>query len=325
MSESIVIDEEQKLVINEVNNVPTFVLNSLRDGAKIGDCSALALVSRVLSGICLEYGLEPVGEIGVHEDSSHSSSRQTWEMSFTIPEPVFLPQTNTTNHASLVFLCVVMRHYIFVYCSARVAKSGEMAYSVSAASTNIHIPFYVTRTNAKIEVSNLHILMEDLRSKICAPSLAVAAYEIGRSLKLALPSLPDEIMQNILGRLDLTDTLSLGLTCHTLLSVTSRDSVWDRLFRFQFQLDPIEDWNGDESMKSCFVREWNKRNRPIPAPQLRTLFRRGPRPLWIHRRSERVTPPFLRGVGDDDRLPFTGFQGTNYFRSGPPLPPWRLS
>lgn len=251
--------------------MPSFVLKSLRDGARTGDCSELALIARILSGVCLEYGLESIEESGASHPNS-STSRQTLEISFAVPEPLFLPQS-TPNSASLVFLCVVMRHYIFIYCLAKITKSEEAPYSVSAASCNVHIPFHVTHTNTQVVLSELSTLLEDLRSKICAPSLSVAAYEIGRSLRLALPSLPEEILFNILQRLDLIDTLSLGMTCHPLLKITSMDSVWERLYRSQFQLEPVESSSEEESMKSRFVKEWTKRYKreDRSLPHLRSL------------------------------------------------------
>lgn len=218
----------------------------------------------------MEYELEPIQESGASHPNS-STSRQTLELSFAIPEQLFLPQS-TSNSASLVFLCVVMRHYIFIYCLAKITKSEEEPYSVSAASCNVHIPLHVEHSNTQVVLSELSTLLDDLRSKLCAPSLSVAAYEIGRNLRLALPSLPEEILFNVLKRLDLIDTLSLGMTCHPLLKITSMDSVWERLYRSQFQMEPVES-NEDESMKSRFVKEWTKRYKreDHPLPNLRPL------------------------------------------------------
>lgn len=242
------------------------MLNVLQEGARIGDCGELALIRRILYGTCLEYGLEPTEE--TITDLQTPSVLDTNALKFRIPDAMYLRE-ECTKSASLTFHCTVKRRYICIDTSAEIYEFGKDSYSVEGASSKVYIPFYVRKPDKDIVLSNLGILLKNFRSTLCAPSLSTAAHETGRSLRLALLSIPPEILSDILRRLNMVEVLSLGRTCHEMQRMTSVDSIWEGLYRRRFKTDPPRVFHKEDTTKVCFMDRWIRRykSRDYPLPK----------------------------------------------------------
>lgn len=216
-------------------------------------------------GTCLEYGLEPTEETN---NLQIPSLVDTNELKFHIPDALYLREQCTKN-ACLTFHCAVKRRYVCIETSAEIYEFGKDSYSVEGASSKVYIPFYIRKPEEDIVLSNLGILLKNFRSKLFAPSLSTAAHETGRSLRLALLSIPPEILSNILRRLNMVEVLSLGRTCHAMQTITSADSVWEGLYRSRFKSDLPKAFHEEETMKVCFMDEWicSYKSRDYPLPE----------------------------------------------------------
>lgn len=72
--------------------------------------------------------------------------------------------------------------------------------------------------------------MTVLKAKVCAPSLLSAAYVLGRSLRLTITTLPEEVILKILSKLEMKDVLSVCRACHYLNHLASSNAIWKDLY-----------------------------------------------------------------------------------------------
>ena len=64
--------------------------------------------------------------------------------------------------------------------------------------------------------------------------MSSGAHALGRSLRLSVTSLPEEIIMHILSKLELQEVLSVCMTCRYLKALASSDSIWTHLYHKTF-------------------------------------------------------------------------------------------
>jgi len=74
----------------------------------------------------------------------------------------------------------------------------------------------------------------DLKSKACAPLMLSAAQILKRPLRLALTSLPEDLILRIIRKMEVQDVLSMCGTSKYLNGLASSDAVWTELYNRSF-------------------------------------------------------------------------------------------
>ena len=77
-------------------------------------------------------------------------------------------------------------------------------------------------------------LITELKLKACSPAMLNAADLLGRSLRVTLMALPDELIWQIFMKLDVQSILSVSMTCRHLNRLASCDTLWTYLYATTF-------------------------------------------------------------------------------------------